>query len=135
MTGSRQGGARAIRALAVLLALAPADARAFTYTWVPQTEEGAEALRQELDHRSQRGATVRQSGQGNEAQVSQAGAGNQALVLQRGRGNSASLSQEGGGNAQVLIQLGVGNAAALAQGGGEAGVTIQIGRPGRTTAR
>jgi len=120
-----------IRALVLVLALAPLEARAFTYTWVPKTEEGAEALRQGLARQAQRGATVRQSGQGNEVDVAQSGDGNQALVLQRGRNNSASLAQSGLGNAQAIIQLGAGHSTSTTQAGGEAGVTIQIGRPGR----
>jgi len=121
-----------IRTIALLLlTLAPLEARAFTYTWVPKTQEGAEALRQELERRSQQGATVRQSGQDNQAELGQSGTGNQALVIQRGRGNSASLTQSGPGNAGALIQLGRGSTADIAQTGGEAGVTLQIARPGR----
>lgn len=124
-----------IRSLAVLLiALAPlsAGAETITYTWMPRSDQRTEALLEALGRQAQRnGATVRQAGQGNEAEVVQSGTGNQGVIIQRGRDNSATLTQTGTSNSYAIIQLGRGNTADVAQTGGEAGVTIQISRPGR----
>lgn len=122
-----------VRPLAVLLlALAPLAAGAETrsYTWTPQSAQGAGALQAGVSrYVPQGGAVIRQAGQGNQATLSQSGAGDRALVVQRGSGNSASLDQAGGGNSYALIQLGRDATADVAQTGGQAGITVQVGRP------
>jgi len=50
-----------------------------------------------------------------------------ALVHQDGDGHAARVAQRGGGNALALLQFGSGALAEIAQGGGESGLTIQLG--------
>ena len=80
---------------------------------------------------SRNGASVLQSGKGNEAVLSQSGTDNQGIIVQRGRGHSATLTQMSDDNAYTLLQLGRGATADVAQTGAQAGATVQVGGSAR----
>lgn len=122
-----------LRTLAILLLLPfAAPAETLSTTWTPQTARQADALRAGLALHALRndlrnGGTVRQWGRDNRAALRQSDSGNWGAIVQRGSGHTATLDQTGAGNAHAIVQAGRSAEAHVAQGGGEIGVTLQLG--------
>jgi hypothetical protein len=114
-----------LRALAVLLALAPSGAWADTLP----AARAAEAIRLGAERQAARaGVTLLQSGRDNAAAVSQSGTGNEAVVVQRGRGHLAFVTQAGEGNAATVVQLGRGSLVVIEQISRSSTSTVRVAR-------
>jgi major curlin subunit len=114
-----------LRALALLLAIAPLEVRAD----IPAGSRAAEAILLGAERQAARtGVLLRQSGRDNAAAIGQSGTGNGAIVVQRGRGHLAIVTQEGEGNAAKVVQLGRGSSVVIEQTGSSSTSTVRVGR-------
>ncbi|MCW1931441.1 hypothetical protein [Pararhodobacter zhoushanensis] len=124
--------AAALATSATLPIATPAEASgSLSINVAPSNQQEANLLRLGLAayalHRDVRAnGHVTQHGVNNAAGIAQ-GATDQAIIHQEGAGHTGTISQQGGNNAYGLFQFGQNTNAAVAQNGGQTGLTLQFG--------
>ena len=135
MTPTRTTLRAALLAATICTALAAPAAAGGSVSWnfAPRNHEEAQVVRNGLAlygalNNGKGGASVRQTGKGNNAGLVQNGKGNLGVIHQDGKGHNATLDQNGKNNAYGIFQFGRKTDAAVTQTGkGNTGALIQWG--------